>query len=640
MHNTIVSLALLKVNWDHLKKDYLENFLPFIATLCGKKNYAEIDINTVCDDFATEYGLKIPYHPMISILERARKRGILTRSYHKLYPVKDKITKLDFTEDSKEQTRQHNKVADEFIKYAKQNYSLEMSHEEAEQAFLVLLQQRDLNILFAAEGNKLFPEVESKKGHQFVLNKFIQHCNESEPELFSFILNMAIGHILASAILYADFAKFEGKFAKIRFYFDTRFVLRVLETEGKERQRHYIEFLRLLSDHKAYLFVFRHTYDEIMTVLNNCLRWVENPSYDPTKASIACNYFVQNNYRESDVERFIVRAETILKDNNIEIVEAPDPNEYGIYQIDEEQLENIIITRYKEGDFYFDESEIKFTLLKDIKSISSIYRLRRGRRPHNVSKVGSLFVTTNWELAYASNIFQRSQGQGDVVFPTCVTDVLLGTLVWLQSPAKVISLNERKMIADCYAAVQPPKSLIRKYRHEVEKLREEDKITEDEYYLLRTHRVAWNLLEEKTLGDPDKFSDKTPEEILEVIKRESQMEPIKKYIEAKEKLEKSERDLAFSKEETGMLKDRIHNRANSFAKIVGWAVFFGLGVLFVVGILFQTFEIKKLPQGARVLFWVITGALGALSVLTGFNIRGLREKIIKWVESKLISFFT
>ncbi|MBM4351742.1 MAG: hypothetical protein FJ106_17845 [Deltaproteobacteria bacterium] len=72
MSNTIISLALLKVNWDQLKKDYLENFLPFIATLCMKKGYAEIDIHRVCSDFKTEYGLIIHYHPMISVLDRAR----------------------------------------------------------------------------------------------------------------------------------------------------------------------------------------------------------------------------------------------------------------------------------------------------------------------------------------------------------------------------------------------------------------------------------------------------------------------------------------------------------------------------------------------------------------------------------------
>jgi len=632
----------LKVNWDHLKNDYLENFLPFIATLCFRKNYAEIDVNVVCADFATEYGLKIPYHPMLSILERARRRGMLIKSHHKLYPAKDEIIKFDFADDSEEQIRQHDKVINEFTKYAQLHYSIEISHEEAEKAFLVMLQQRDLDILFATDGEKLFPEVESNKSHQFILYKFIQVSHKSEPGLFAFILNMAIGHILASAILYTDFSKFQGKFAKIRFYFDTRFVLRVLGTEGKERQQHYTEFLKVLTDQKATLLVFRHTFDEITTILNSCMRWVSSPRYDPNKASIACNYFVQNNYSESDVERFIVKAEDILEKNKLIIVNAPDPNEDKFFQIDEGQLEDIITTKYKEANPHFNEFDIKSTLLKDIRSISSIYRLQRGLIPRNLSNVRALFITTNWDLAYASNKFQHLQKFGNPVFPACITDVFIGTLVWLQSPAEVISLNRRKMIADCYAAVQPSKTLVKKYRNEIEKLREEDKISQEEYYLLRTHRVALNLLEEKTLGDPDNFSDKTPEEILAAIKRESQIEPIKKYMETKAKLEDSERDLEFSREEYVTLKDRIHNRAEKWAKMTGWLCFFLLGGLFLVGSWIQIYEIyetKMLPQGVRILFFVIIIVLGAASVLTGFNIKGFRGKITKWVEAKLLSLF-
>jgi len=38
MHKTVASLALLKVNWDTLRKDYIENFIPFAVTLMNQKN--------------------------------------------------------------------------------------------------------------------------------------------------------------------------------------------------------------------------------------------------------------------------------------------------------------------------------------------------------------------------------------------------------------------------------------------------------------------------------------------------------------------------------------------------------------------------------------------------------------------------
>jgi hypothetical protein len=407
MHNTIVSLALLKVNWDHLKKDYLENFLPFIATLCVRKAYDVIDVDTIGNDFKEEYGLIIPYHPMISILNRARKRGVLKKHYHKLYPVKNKIIELDFTGLSKEQVRQHEKLIDKFIEFAVKKHDITISKEEAESALLVMLQKRDLDILFAAEEGKIFPVLQSKKDHLNLLIRFIIHAYNSEPDLFSFILNMAIGHILANAILYADFTKFEGKLKGIVLYFDTRFILRIMGTEGKEIQYHYNEFLGHLLEEKATLRIFRHTYDEIMNILSGCLRWINNPAYNPTKASIACNFFVQNNYKESDIERFIVNADNTLKENNIDIIDEPDPDKYRIFQIDENQLHDKIVETYKDKFPMFDEVVSKDLLLRDIKSVSSIYRLRLGRRPHKLSKVGSMFITTNNGLAFASSKFQR-----------------------------------------------------------------------------------------------------------------------------------------------------------------------------------------------------------------------------------------
>jgi hypothetical protein len=329
----------------------------------------------------------------------------------------------------------------------------------------------------------------------------------------------------------------------------------------------------------------------------------------------------------------------VLREHKIKIVEGPDPTEYATHQIDEEYLKNTIVDVYKKGDSFFDELEAEWTLLRDIKSISSIYRLRKGRRPHSLAKVGSMFVTTNSSLAHASNQFQRAQENGGFVFPACITDVFLGTLVWLQSPARVTSINRRKMIADCYAALQPSKVLMKKYLQEVEKLRTEGRIGNDEYYLLRAHRTSLNLLEEKTLGDPDNFTDKTPEEILEAMKEEFRAEATKKYLEAKEKLEEAERDLEISENGFESLKRQINQRAEGFADVIGWILFVVLCVVFVTGLLIQVIATDiVLPFRLKMALLALTVILGSLNIITGFNVKGFRDKIKQWLTFKLVSF--
>ena len=74
INKTIKTIALLKTIYEQSNSDYIELFIPFIATLILKKNYSEITIEKICNDFADEYGLKIPYHPMQTIIRRAKKK--------------------------------------------------------------------------------------------------------------------------------------------------------------------------------------------------------------------------------------------------------------------------------------------------------------------------------------------------------------------------------------------------------------------------------------------------------------------------------------------------------------------------------------------------------------------------------------
>ena len=97
------------------------------------------------------------------------------------------------------------------------------------------------------------------------------------------------------------------------------------------------------------------------------------------------------------------------------------------------------------------------------------------------------------------------------------------------------STNE-DLIANCYASLKPSAKLLRKYLDEVEKLENEGSITEDEFHLLKNSRVARNLLQEETLGEPDRFTEKTVEEILKEIRSGIKLEEQIKFNKEKEEL--------------------------------------------------------------------------------------------------------
>jgi hypothetical protein len=637
MIKTIISLAMIKVSWDHLKKDYIENFIPFIATLVKKKDYETIKVVQVCADFKEEFGLIIPYHPMVTILNRARRRKILKKQRDSYIPIKDTILRWDFTDISKKQERKHEKVINEFIDFSKDKYNVDLDREEAETIFISFLKRYDLDILFASQEKSVLPEVKQSKRDQFLVSNFIKYAYKAEPEYFRFLADIAIGHILASNLLYgSEFKKFEAKFRNLNLYFDTGFILRLLGGEGEEREWIYTDLLKKLSDQRARFFIFAHTYDEIMGTLENCLKWVEDINYDPSRATPILKYFIEKGCTQSDVQRFIVTLDNSLMEHNIRKTAPPNLADYNKYQIDEESLRTCIINTYTESNPFFNEWEKDIVMRRDIRSLSTVNKLRKGKEPKSIKQAMHIFITTNGSLAYANRKFEVSERGERFFIPACLTDVFIGTLLWLDSPAQVVALNEKKIIADCYAALQPNKVLIKKFVKEVEKLKNEQKVLPEECYLLRCSIVARELLTEKTMGDPENFTENTTLEILEELEGRIKKEEEQKYLKEKEKNEKIKQDFETIKKEKRNIESIIERRAEKISDIISWFLFGVLSTLCILGAIIQYFPILLSKEWLRWSSLFVTLIFVGGSIALGINIKGFKDKIQNFIKVKII----
>lgn len=640
LKNTLLSLAILKVNWDHLKKDYIENFVPFVATLLKKKNYQFIEVSEICNDFKVEFGLIIPRHPMITILNRCKKRGLIKQSEHEYIPVKRKITEFEFSRTSQEQIKKHEKVTLSFIDFANKEYNVALSKEAAESAIVFFLKEHDLEIMFGAEELALLPSVKSSKNHKFLINSFIRYIYKYELETFDYIKNIALGLILSAPLLYREFDRFKGKLEGLNIYIDTSFIFGFLGVQGKHRQTAYAELLSTLLEEGSNLYIFRHTYEEIMGILSNCLIWIENPKYNPSIASPALRYFYQCDFNQSDIDMFIIKVDSTLKKSKIEIKEAPNPNEYQIFQIDEEKLHEKIISTYKEVIPTFDEQEKVDGIRRDIKSISAISKLRREINPRSIKDAKYIFLTTNCSLAFANKKFEYSEGKNPLIIPSCLTDIFLGTIVWLQSPAKLHKVNEQKIIADCYAALQPSPLLLKRYLDKLEKLKSEGKINYDEYYMLRTHRSAHNLLEEKTMGDPNNFTDRTPQEILNQIKRSIHIEEERKYLEERERHKLTKEELISSKKKIKKIDTNLEKRAGQISNAIGWITFIIICALLIFGTLTQIFpNFFKVGTLFSRIFIIFAGLVAISGAILGLNFKGIKNKLKDGLKRKIIKYF-
>ncbi len=635
LKRTIASLALVKANAEIRGRDFIENFVPFIATLIRDKSYTEVDVHRICSDFSESYGLSIPYHPMIAILNRAASRGILQKSSGKFIPVMEKVVQWDMTPLRLEQERRIGAILNGLIDHAQTKYSVKLSSSEAEAALVGYLKIHDLDILCASQVPSVLPEVKPSRRGRFLVASYVKYASSVQPDKFKWMIDTAIGHVLACAILY-DTQSFSGKLTSVNLYLDTMLLLRILGAEGKARQVAYEEFVRVAKKNGANVKVFRHTYDEAMGILENCRQWVGKQDYDPSKASPALRHFVAEGVTTSDVDLFIARVPEKFREHNIIVADEGMSNDQQKYQIAEGDLRVMIVEEYKRLHPSFEAIEKEFTLQRDINSISAVHRLRQGQAVHSLPTSGHIFLTNNATLAYACKRFEREKLRSGDSVPACLTDTFLGTMLWLESPIESSGLSAKRMIADCTAALQPDAILLRKLVFEAKKLLDEKKVTPNEFLALRGSRVAYEMLAEKTLCDPDAFTDKTALEVIEDMRREAAEKGEAKYQEEKAQhdITRQERDNALK-----VISD-LDTRADRWALAVTrpayWFILLFLGSLLII---VNAIGILRISVTLRIIFFAIGTAIDIVSTLFGFNLARLRERFRLSIRAKFIHLF-
>jgi len=632
----ITSLAILKVNWDERHSDHIDSFLPLFSNLIHVKKYSIIHPDTLRADFEKGYGLSIPYHPTIAILSRLRKRGFITRTQEGYLPDYTKIDGGNFDIVSAEQTRKLNKLVLAIVDFGKTKYNVPLKEDDVEKALLEFFRDSELSIIYATNDEKIFPAIAVDKSTKFLIAKFIHLAKNNEPTLFDFIIDIAIGSALSAAVVYGNELgeHFGGRMKNINFYLDTGYLFSLLGMDAKENKQAFEELTQNLINDGAKIKIFEHTYDEMMAIFSSALHWMNQKSYEWSKASRTLRYFITNDFSETDVEMFIARVPQILEKFKIEKIPKPDYNKHIEYQIDESAFRKVIIDAYKD-DPYFDENQKKDTIDKDIESVYSICKLRHGKVPFTISEAGHVFITTNITLAKLSGHVQENE-YCPFSIPPCVTDVFIGTLLWLQNPDKAVELNEKKIIADAYAAIQPDQNLVKKYLAQIEILKNDNSISENDYFILRTSRVAFNLLSEATKNDPNNFAPKTTTQILDEINKDhiSLLKEIANkekitHNKTKESLVDREKVIKQKEEEASILIKQNNRLLNFVANLLTWFILPVIVAFIIIALIINQFPTLIPSPIVRIIAFFVVTAL----VIFGISIKNTRV----WLNDKIKS---
>ncbi len=589
---TITSLAILKINYDN-GNDYIDNFVPFILNLVAKNKYTTFEVSLLKKDFEKEYGLVIPSAPLTVILKRAVKKGYLKRGNNQFSPILNKIVDCDFSSTSQEQERKLGSVVQKFISFVKTNYNVENSSTIAEAYLLDFLKNDDLRTVFNAQtAPSIFAglSASSSLGNQsrYFVAKFIENVCKNDQLTFGFLSDLAMGQILAHTILNPNIQDYQGRFKGQAFYLDVAFLFGLLGIDGYEAKDLCQEIADTLKENEATLFVFRHTFDEFMTMMETDLRSLEQidtSTVNLRKISRSLKSFILRGASPSDVLRIISTAELNLQKFGISVIDAPDWEKTKKHQASESKLRLAIIKAYRDENPSFDARSKSFTLQKDIDSISAIQRLRKSTHPVSLSVAQHTMITGNPALAAATNSFVN-RGFSFAI-PPCLHHLFIGTLLFIETPTRATRINEKKLIADAYAAMRPSDELIKKYWMVVDQLSKAGSITSEEYILLKSSVVARNMLQEKTQGLVNKVDRDLAQKILLDIDSKAKLEAQKELLVEKASHEKTQRDLQQTNASLKTIKNRMVILVKSIAYIFSWTIYIAIMIMLGAGIILR-----------------------------------------------------
>lgn len=507
--SALISLAIINTEWSRRRKDYIDNFVPFISA-CLKENKADVvSLKDIQDCVHRKFSIQIPLEALRTIIGRVHERGYVD-SKSGIYTIRhDKLVDFDFDKLEQDALRQHNTLIGLFREYILESKEENWSEERVENAILGFLKKDSLPVLQAAVNGQPIQTAEDVNQRTYYLTStFIKHLFDEDPVGFQCFETYVKGYMLTGVLYLPQITQNQlGKdLRNLEVYFDTTFLIHSLGITTNSYRDAYEELFSLLSRMKANLHVFTHTREETRNVLYFLADNLEKgtPGQTPKDAE-ALAFFTEQRLQPDDIRRKAELLEQDLRVMGIDIVSTPSLKEK--FTLDEEKFREVLDKgmRYRSPN----------ARDRDIRSIAAINQIRDGVCERKIERAKAIFITSNETLAKISMLyFQKYEKYNEDYVPHCFPAHLFTTLIWLKDPLRAPNLPRKLIQSACYAGLNPSDELWRQYCSEIDRLRQQGTITEEAYSIAVISNVGRKALMEITKGDSSAFVHGTAEQVL------------------------------------------------------------------------------------------------------------------------------
>jgi hypothetical protein len=649
----LTSLAILKVNWDERdRKNYLDNFMPFVEEALRELKTDDVTSPELQESLHQLTGLEIPQGVVRTLLGRAQKNGYVRHVGGTYVRNPDALQNDGLEAKATDFRRQTEALVEKLREFVCEEFDLDWQPERAEKLVLDYVRRAAAPLLRATRYDATIRvEEDDTERIDYAISAFIEYSLEKDPEAIQYLENIAKGSMLASAVYYQNPSTATQKLQDVRVYFDTPFLLYALGVNGTEQEGAYREIIQLLREAGAELRVFDSTVSEIRGILDSKAGQLRS---ERDKRVPRSSNPVQSTLPPSDLRILSQTLKKQLRELGIRAEPRPEFEEW--LSLDEADLQDRLLE-----EAYSESSPS--TLRHDVNALLSIHRLRKGNTPGRLANAEAVFVTTNSYLSRRSKEFFCDElGPAARDAPHCMLHDDIATRAWLVSPNAAPDLPRKQLVSYAFAALEPGEEVWKKYIEELDRLKESDKISAEDYLYFRSSEGIGRALADATMNDPEVFTEATVEEIRkrreQEIRAEAEEEKEKQKQRAEREEQRAEKEAERRKQQEERAqkeeqradreqqrRHRREKRDRKRARRAGWWTGWVVWGLLVISLLAAAwFTLPEIPSeespdwkrvGGAIIFFLIGLGL-AISAL--FNSYSISRKIADAIEERVLRF--
>lgn len=389
-NSALISTAILSALFEENKQDNIALLIPFVIKIIHDDNSRTED--DIVNRMRTDYSFYNFPHTIVKIIINRLKRQKIIIQNHRRYEFLIDVSQMvkQFEDRYSNSKKQIDDIINELVKYFKVNTDIKMSYMDCRNSFAAFLDKNGY-LLYEDIGNSTRIKKNIDK-ISYTIGRFINEHKQMNDNIYLNLINVIEGSLIANALYVNIDNDNKTDLSKLNCFFDTPFMLRILEFKMPDENQSALELLELLKKLNIKVKCFKHNYNEIENILEEFIK-----NYGKQQEKTLENLIIKN-YNETDLRHLLNTVDSLFDNLDIEIVDTPnyDKDKYK-HVIDENKLKENLLAVYK------DKKVNPKTVEVDVQSVSAIMRLRDGREFRKLDDCNAIFVTTNRDIRIESN---------------------------------------------------------------------------------------------------------------------------------------------------------------------------------------------------------------------------------------------